>query len=70
MLKIELVRIDDSNCFAVPIENDVEGTKITNVFVEDNQLSDDEYMNYGPRKIGINHLVDRATSVYANIETE
>lgn len=68
MSRIALVRIDDSNCFAVPVEQDKEGVRITGVYIDENRLTESSYVNYGPRKIGVNIRVPEDTVVEAEIE--
>ena len=68
MSRIDLVRIDDSNYFAVPAEKDVEGVRIREVIIDNNTLPSSAYRLSGPRKVGITIRVPDDIIVSAEID--
>jgi hypothetical protein len=67
MSKVEMVRIDDSNCFGLPIEYDNTGIRINNISIDENILPESSYIFHGPRKVDISIRVPEGTTVIADI---
>ena len=67
MSKVEMVRIDDSNCFGLPIEYDISGVRIDNIIIDENVLPSGVYVFNGPRKVDISVRIPSGTKVMADI---
>jgi hypothetical protein len=63
-----MLRIDESGCFEIPTEYDVNGIRINDIIIDENTLPKGQYVLVGPRKVDITLPIPKETKVFAEIE--
>ena len=67
-MRVQLYRAEESGVFVLGTDYDVEGNRISTVYLDDNPIPETMFVRIGPREISFKTIITDAVKVEADVD--